>query len=79
MKQIRLAWAAVIKAAGISGARIHDLRHTCATLLLRRSVHPNLVQELLGHATIAVTLDTYSHLVPGMGHQAANAMESVLE
>lgn len=69
----------LLKQAGLPDIRFHDLRHTCATLLLRRSVHPKLVQELLGHATIAVTLDTYSHLVPGMGHQAANAMESVLE
>jgi integrase len=69
----------LLKQAGLPDTRFHDLRHTCATLLLRRSVHPKLVQELLGHATIAVTLDTYSHLVPGMGHQAANAMESVLE
>ena len=59
--------------------QLHDLRHTCATLLLKRNVHPKLVQELLGHATIAVTLDTYSHFVPGMGDQAANAIESVLE
>jgi integrase len=69
----------LLKRAGLPDKRFHDLRHTCATLLLRRSVHPKLVQELLGHATIAVTLDTYSHLVPGMGDQAANAMESVLE
>jgi integrase len=69
----------LLKRAGLPDIRFHDLRHTCATLLLKRSVHPKLVQELLGHATIAVTLDTYSHLVPGMGDQAANAMESVLE
>ncbi len=69
----------LLKRAGLPDIRFHDLRHTCATLLLRRSVHPKLVQELLGHATIAVTLDTYSHVVPGMGDQAANAMESVLE
>jgi integrase len=69
----------LLKRAGLPDIRFHDLRHTCATLLLRRSVHPKLVQELLGHATIAITLDTYSHLVPGMGDQAANAMESVLE
>ncbi len=69
----------LLKRAGLLDIRFHDLRHTCATLLLRRNVHPKLVQELLGHATIAITLDTYSHLVPGMGGQAANAMESVLE
>jgi integrase len=45
----------------------HVLRHTCATLLLGRSVHPKIVQELLGHATISISLDTYSHVLPGMG------------
>jgi integrase len=54
------------------------LRHTCATLLLSKGVHAKFVQELLGHATIAVTLDTYSHVLPGMGNQAANAMEEAL-
>jgi integrase len=58
--------------------RFHDLRHTCATLLLSRGVHPKLVQELLGHATIAMTLDRYSHVLPGMGDQTATAMESAL-
>ena len=44
--------------------RFHDLRHTCATVLLGEGVHPKIVQELLGHATIAITLDTYSHVLP---------------
>jgi integrase len=56
----------------------HDLRHTCATLLLSRGHHPKLVQELLGHATIAMTLNRYSHVTPGMGDQTAAAMEAVL-
>ena len=58
--------------------RLHDLRHTCATLLLCEGVHPKLVQELLGHANISITLDTYSHVLPGMGDQTATAMENVL-
>jgi integrase len=58
--------------------RFHDLRHTCATLLLSRGVHPKLVQELLGHANMAMTLDRYSHVLPGMGDQTATAMESAL-
>jgi integrase len=58
--------------------RFHDLRHTCATLLLVKSVHPKIVQELLGHATISITLDTYSHVLPGMGDQAANVMDEAL-
>jgi integrase len=56
----------------------HQLRHTCATLLLSRGVHPKFVQELLGHATIALTLDRYSHWIPSMGDQTATAMEAAL-
>ena len=64
--------------AGLPKIRFHDLRHTCATLLLSRNVHPKIVQEMLGHATVAITLDTYSHVLPGMGDQAAEAMEDAL-
>jgi integrase len=58
--------------------RLHDLRHNCATLLLSRGVSPKFVQELLGHATIAITLDTYSHVLPSMGDATAKAMEDAL-
>lgn len=46
--------------------RFHDLRHTAATTLLRAGVHPKVASELLGHSTITLALDTYSHVVPGM-------------
>ena len=49
----------LLERSGLPEVRFHDLRHTCATLLMGRGVHPKLVQELLGHATIALTLDTY--------------------
>ncbi len=68
----------LLKHAGLPDIRFHDLRHTCATLLLGKGVHPKFVQELLGHATIAITLDTYSHVLPGMGDQASRAMEDAL-
>jgi integrase len=64
--------------AGLPKIRFHDLRHTCATLLLSKNVHPKIVQEMLGHATVAITLDTYSHILPGMGDQAAAALEDAL-
>jgi integrase len=70
--------APLLKKAGLPHIRFHDLRHTCATLLFGKGVHPKFVQELLGHATIAITLDTYSHVMPGMGNQTAAAMEDVL-
>ena len=63
---------------GLANICFHDLRHTCATLLLTRNVHPKLVQELLGHATISMTLDTYSHFLPSMGDQTVRAMEAAL-
>jgi integrase len=69
----------LLERAGLPhSVRIHDLRHTCATLLLGRGVHPKIVQELLGHATIAITLDTYSHVLPNMQGEAVSAMEGVL-
>jgi len=46
--------------------------------LFQRNIHPKFVQELLGHASVAITLDTYSHMLPGMGGEAATAMEDVL-
>jgi integrase len=74
----RRSFAALLRRANLPKIRFHDLRHTCATLLLSRNVHPKYVQELLGHANIAITLDTYSHVIPGMGDHAMRAMEDVL-
>ena len=56
----------------------HDLRHTCTSLLFQRNVHPKFVQELLGHASVSITLDTYSHMLPGMGGEAADAIGEAL-
>jgi integrase len=67
----------LLKRAKLPRIRPHDLRHTCATLLLIMGVHPKYVQELLGHATISITLDTYSHVIPGMGNQTVAAMEEI--
>ncbi len=69
----------LLKQAGLPHTvRFHDLRHTCATLLLSKGVHPKIVQELLGHATIAITLDTYSHVLPNMQSEVVTAMEEML-
>ena len=61
----------LLKKAGLPDITFHDLRRTCATLLLSRGHHPKLVQELLEHASVAMTLDRYSHVLPGMGDQTA--------
>src|SRR5215204_1438590 len=75
----RRSFKPLLERAGLPrSVRFHDLRHTVATLLLSRGVHPKLVQELLGHATIAISLDTYSHVLPGLGDQTAAAMEDAL-
>ncbi len=68
----------LLKRAGLSRVRFHDLRHTCATLLLTKNVNPKIVSEMLGHATVAITLDTYSHVLPHMQSEAAKAMEDAL-
>jgi integrase len=67
----------ILRRSGLPNIRLHDLRHTCATLMLCEGVHIKLVQELLGHATISITLDTYSHLLPGMGDETAWAMDRI--
>ena len=67
----------VLIKAGLSHIRFHDLRHTHATLMLKAGVHPKIVQERLGHGSIAVTLDTYSHVVSGLQEVAAHRFEGV--
>jgi integrase len=62
----------------ISGLTALQAPHTCASLLFQSGVHPKFVQELFGHASVAVTLDTYSHMLPGMGDQTARAMQDAL-
>lgn len=71
-------WKPLLRRAGLPNIRFHDLRHTCATLLLTKGVHPKIVSEMLGHSSIAITLDTYSHVIPGLGDVAATAMEDAL-
>lgn len=66
-----------LETAGLPQLRVHDLRHTAATLLLRRGVHPKIVQEFLGHSTIALTLDTYSHVAPALHADVAVHMDAL--
>ncbi len=68
----------LLRRAGLPDIRFHDLRHTCATLLLTKGVHPKIVSEMLGHSSVSITLDVYSHVIPGLGEVAASAMEDLL-
>jgi len=68
----------LLKKAGLSGFTFHSLRHTCATLLCSKNVYPKIIQEMMGHANISQTMDTYSHVMPGMGEAAAAALEEAL-
>lgn len=68
----------LLKRAGLERARPHDLRHTFATLLLKAGEHPKVVQELLSHSSITMTLDTYSHVVPGLKEKASQSMDTIL-
>jgi integrase len=68
----------LLQRAGLPQITFHDLRHTCASLLFQKNVHPKFVQDLLGHASVAITLDTYSHMLPGMGGETADAIGEAL-
>ena len=76
-RTLALPNGAAPKALGAS-VRLHDLRHTHATLALRAGIHPKVVSERLGHATIAITLDTYSHAIPAMQEEAAQLIAGLV-
>jgi len=69
----------LVKKAGLPSVRVHDLRHTFASLLLERGENPKVVQELLGHSSIAVTMDIYSHVIPGLKEKAVAKLNDILK
>jgi len=71
-------FAAFIRRSGLKHIRLHDLRHSHATQLLLQGVHPKIVSERLGHSNIGITLDTYSHVLPGMQEDAVLKIDSSL-
>jgi integrase len=64
--------------SGLPPIRFHDLRHTYATLALAGGVHPKVASEILGHSSIAITLDTYSHVIPSMSEEAADTVAALV-
>lgn len=73
------AWVKLVRKCGLKGIRLHDARHTHATIMLKQGVHPKVVQERLGHSTISTTLDTYSHVAPGLQQAAARGFDDILK
>ncbi len=71
-------WKPLRERAGVPAARFHDLRHTTASLLVKKGVHAKVIQAVLGHARFSVTMDLYSHLMDGMHEEAAEALEGIL-
>ena len=71
-------WIKLVRRCGLYGIRLRDARHTHASLLLKQGVHPKIVQERLGHGSIQITLDTYSHVVPSMQQAAAEKFDEIL-
>ena len=72
------AWIRLVRRIGLKGVRLHDARHTHATLMLKQGVHPKIVQERLGHSSIQITLDTYSHVAPGLQEAAAKGFDEMV-
>jgi integrase len=70
------AWDRFLAATDLPRIRFHDLRHSHATAMLARNIHPKIVSERLGHSRVALTLDTYSHVIPGMQEEAAAAIDA---
>jgi integrase len=66
-RNVRREFNEILKAAKPPSMRVHDLRHTCASLLPAQGVHPRVVMETLGHSQISLTLDTYTHVMPALG------------
>jgi integrase len=69
---------ATLRAAELPRLRFHDLRHGCASLLLAQGVHPRVVMEQLGHSTITLTMNVYSHVIPALRRDAADRMDAML-
>lgn len=76
-RNVNRAFEALLKKAKLRRVKLHDLRHTCASLLLAEGVAPRVVMELLGHSAIAVTMNTYSHVIPALQDESAKRMDAL--
>ena len=78
-RNVTRQFKALLTAAKLPDMRLHDLRHSCATLLLAQGVNPRVVMETLGHSQVSLTLNTYSHVLPALQHEAAARMNAVFD
>ena len=72
------AWMKLARKCGLKGVRLHDARHTHASLMLKQGVSPKIISERLGHAGISITLDLYAHTTRGMQQEAANKFDDIV-
>ena len=72
------AWSKLVNHIGLKAIRLHDARHSHASLMLKQGVHPKIVSERLGHSSIGITLDTYSHVMPGLQKATSRRFEEGL-
>ena len=77
-RHLRHWFKAHLKRAGLDPIRFHDLRHSCASLLVAQGVHPRIVMEILGHTQIAMTMNTYSHAIPESTREALGRLDTLL-
>ena len=76
---ITRAFKTITESLGLKGAQLHDLRHAHATLMLQQGIHPKVLSERLSHSSVAITLDTYSHILPRLQEAAAYRFEEGLQ
>jgi integrase len=77
-RNVTREFKSLLVAAGLPNIRLHDLRHSCATLLLAQGVNPRVVMETLGHSQVSLTLNTYSHVLPALQRDAAAKIDAAL-
>lgn len=77
-QRLQIEFKELLKRAGLGDKRFHDLRHSCASLLLAQGVSPRTVMETLGHSQISLTMNTYSHVMPAQKQDAADRMNAIL-
>src|SRR5581483_3044221 len=78
-RDVYVQFKKLLKRAGLPNIRFHDLRHSAATILLDLGIHPKVVQEMLGHSQIGMTMDIYSHVLPTMQMEAVSRLNDVLQ